>query len=88
MHIVAPAVLGVIGGLGFPELIVILIVFFLFGVGGTVLWVWALVDCATKEADTGNNKVAWVIVIALTHVFGSAIYLLVRRPQRIKELGR
>lgn len=40
---------------------VFIIAFFLiFGIGGTALWVWALVDCATKEADTGNTKIAWL----------------------------
>jgi len=28
------------------------------------VWIWMLVDCATKEADTGNNKVVWILVIA------------------------
>jgi len=79
--------LGALRGLGFPELIVIL---FVFGIciGGTGLWVWALVDCATKEADSGSNKVTWVIIIAFTHFIGALIYLFVRRPQRIAELGR
>jgi hypothetical protein len=79
--------LGALGGLAFPDLFLIL---FFFGVCivGTVLWIWALVDCLTKEADTGNNKVAWVLVVALTHFVGALIYLLVRRPKRIAELGR
>ncbi|MGA3096640.1 MAG: PLD nuclease N-terminal domain-containing protein [Bryobacteraceae bacterium] len=78
--------LGALGGLGFPELLVLFMVA-LF-VGGMALWIWMLVDCATKEADTGNNKVVWILVIALTHFIGALIYLFVRRPQRIAELGR
>jgi hypothetical protein len=88
MSFTFPALLssGGIGGAGsvvmlFPFLLVV-------GVAGTGLWVWMLVDCATKEADTGNNKLAWVLVIALTHVLGAAIYFFVRRPRRIAELGR
>jgi hypothetical protein len=44
--------------------------------------------CATKEADTGNNKIVWALVIALTHFVGALIYLFVRRPQRMAEMGR
>lgn len=72
---------------GFGETAVILC-FVLFGIGGTIFWVWALIDCATKEPDTGNTKVAWVVIIALTHWIGAAIYLFVRRPDRLRELGR
>ena len=28
------------------------------GVLGTIFWVWMLVDCATKEPEEGNSKVA------------------------------
>ena len=58
------------------------------GVVGTIFWIWMLIDCATKEPSTGNDKIVWVIVIALTHWIGALIYLLVRRPQRIAETGR
>ncbi|MEX0761280.1 MAG: PLDc N-terminal domain-containing protein, partial [Dehalococcoidia bacterium] len=44
------------------------------GVLGTVFWIWMLVDCATKEADTGNTKIVWVIIIAITNVIGAALY--------------
>lgn len=65
--------------------------FFLFmlllAVGGTILWVWVLVDCATKEPSEGNDKIIWILVILLTHLIGALIYLLVRRPQRIQLYG-
>jgi hypothetical protein len=61
-----------------------------FGLGvlGTVFWIWMLVDCATKEPDIGNQKIVWVVIIALTHLIGATIYYFVRRPQRIAETGR
>ena len=62
--------------------------FLLLGLGGTVLWIWMLIDCATKESSEGNDKLIWILVIVLTHLLGALIYLLVRRPQRIRELGR
>lgn len=69
----------------FPFLL--MIPFFLIGILGTVFWIWMLIDCATKESSQGNDKVVWILVIALTHVLGAAIYFFVRRPARIRETG-
>ena len=53
-----------------------------------VFWIWMLVDCATKEKDQGNTKIIWILIIIFTHFIGGLLYLLIRRPQRIQELGR
>ena len=55
------------------------------GVLGTILWLWMLVECATKESPQGNEKTAWVLIILFTHVIGAALYFFVRRPQRRAE---
>jgi LPXTG-motif cell wall-anchored protein len=73
--------------LGVFELLLVL-AFFGLVVLGTVFWVWMLIDCATKEPNTGNDKIAWVVIIALTHLIGAALYFFVRRPTRIRQLGR
>ncbi|MDB6024696.1 MAG: hypothetical protein JWM68_919 [Verrucomicrobiales bacterium] len=62
--------------------------FLLFGLAATIFWIWALIDCATKEPDRGNDKIVWILVIVLTHWIGALIYLLVRRPKRIAQYGR
>jgi len=54
----------------------------------TALWIWMLVDCATKETDQGNTKIVWILIIIFTHWLGALTSLLARRPQRLKELGR
>jgi len=65
--------------------------FFLFfgvlGAGATILWVWMLIDCATREPSDGNDKIIWMLVILFTHVIGALIYYFVRRPQRIHLYG-
>jgi hypothetical protein len=58
-----------------------------FGILATVFWIWMLVDCATKERSEGNDKLVWILVIALTHWLGALIYFFARRPQRQRELG-
>lgn len=63
-------------------------VFFLgLGALGTVFWIWMLIDCAKNEPREGNDRIVWVLIIALTHVLGAAIYYFARRPDRIKQHG-
>lgn len=61
----------------------------LVGVGllAFAFWVWMLVECATKEASTGNDKLIWVLVLLFTHLLGALLYFFVRRPRRKIELG-
>jgi phage-related holin len=74
--------------IGAGVLLLVLLVFAVLGIGGTILWIWMIVDCATKEKSEGNEKVVWILVIVLTHWIGALIYLLARRPRRIQEMGR
>ena len=47
----------------------------------------ALISCINHESSGDNTKLIWVLVIIFLHVFGALAYLLIRRPQRIRELG-
>jgi hypothetical protein len=60
----------------------------LIGITATVLWIWMLVEVLSRETDEGNNKLLWALVIVFTHWVGALIYLIVRRPERVKKLGR
>jgi len=53
-----------------------------------VLWIWALIDCATNEPAEGNDKLIWILIIVFTHWVGAIIYELVRRPERMRRYGR
>jgi hypothetical protein len=48
----------------------------------TVFWIWMIIDCATKESDTGNSKIVWILIILLGSFIGAGIYYCVRRPRR------
>lgn len=61
---------------------------FVIGIGSLVFWVWMLVDCATKEPSTGNDKVIWILVIVFLQGLGALLYFLFRRPTRIREFGQ
>jgi sterol desaturase/sphingolipid hydroxylase (fatty acid hydroxylase superfamily) len=67
---------------------ILFVVIPLIGLLCTALWIWMLIDCAMNEPAEGNDKVVWIVVIALTHVLGALIYLVVRRPQRRAQYGR
>jgi len=48
---------------------------------------WMLIDYLTKEPSEGNDKLVWTLAIIFTHGVGALIYLLVRRPERIRQYG-
>jgi hypothetical protein len=54
----------------------------LIGLALFAFWVWMLVECATKEPNTGNEKLCWIVVIVFTQILGALIYFFVRRPNR------
>ncbi len=55
---------------------------------GQVFWIWMIYDCATYEPSEGNDKIAWLLVIIFTNIFGALIYFFARRPERIRTVGR
>ena len=67
---------------------VIMIPAFLISITGMILWIWMLIECATKEPAEGNDKIVWILVIVLVGWLGALIYLLARRPKRIAEHGQ
>ncbi len=71
-----------------PVVMILPLLLLVIGVGGTALWIWMLVDCATREPSEGNDKLVWILIIVLTHWIGALIYLLVRRPKRIEQIGK
>ena len=73
--------------IGGPEILILLIVLG-FGLCGSILWIWMLIDCVRNEPSDSNEKVVWVLVIALTHWLGALFYLLFRRPTRRSRYGR
>ena len=81
---------GNIMSAAFGSLIVIFFVLLVvaIAIGGTIFWIWMIIDCVTKEPSEGNEKIAWLLLLLLTHFVGAAIYYVVRRPQRIQTLGR
>jgi len=52
------------------------LLFLVFGVVGlllTVFWIWMLIDCAMNEPSQVNDKLIWILVIALTGATGGQL---------------
>lgn len=45
-------------------------------------WVWMLIDAAQNRGLDQNERVVWIVVVALTHFIGALIYFFVGRPKR------
>lgn len=73
---------------GFLFVPVVVLLLLCVGVVFIGFWIWMLVDCIKNEPDQGNDKVVWVIVIALLGWLGALIYLFARRPTRIRQFGK
>ncbi len=71
-------------GIGPLELLILLV----FGIPGTIFWIWMLIDCAMNEPGGGNDKIVWIPIIVFAQVIGAAIYFFVRRPRRLARVGR
>ncbi len=78
-----------VGGIGLFEIafVIFLLLAAAVAVGGTIFWIWMLIDCATKESNEGSDKIVWIIIILLAHLLGALIYFFVRRPKRIEATG-
>ena len=74
-----PEAIPAVGGL---VVCFVWIVVLLLGVGSTALWIWMLIDCATKEEEEGNTKVVWILIIVFTGIIGALIYLFARKLPR------
>jgi len=58
------------------------------GLALMVLWIWMLVEVLTRETDEANMRLIWALVIIFTHWLGGLLYLFIRRPERIRKLGK
>ncbi len=54
----------------------------LASVGSFAFWIWMLVDCVRNGSLSSNERLAWLVVIALTHILGALIYHQLGRRSR------
>jgi cbb3-type cytochrome oxidase subunit 3 len=67
-----------LGGVGFQELIILLIWIALLGV-----WFWALVDCLKSRFNESIDKFTWVLVILFVPFIGGILYYAIGQKRRV-----
>ncbi len=58
-------------------LVLIFLLIFAAVILGIIFWIFMLVDAAKREFQNPNDKVVWILVIALVGIIGAAIYYFV-----------
>ncbi len=48
------------------------------------LWLWGVIEVATKERVGDEDKIVWLLIVLLLPGLGTLIYYLVRRPMRTR----
>ena len=71
------AALSIVGGLACLAVLAALI----------GLWGWMLADALIHEPNDGWGKLLWVYAVLLTVPLGGVVYLVGRRPRRLREVG-
>lgn len=84
----AEGVAGGIAGLALGAFFSAAVAVILISLGLTALWIWMIVDCATRETTEGNTKLTWILVIIFVGWIGALIYFFARRQERIRVEGR
>ncbi|MGK0208856.1 MAG: prolipoprotein diacylglyceryltransferase [Patescibacteria group bacterium] len=52
-------------------------------IAATVFWVFMLIDCAKRKFKSEDEKIIWIIVLAITGVIGALVYYFaVKRPDK------
>ncbi len=68
----------------------VVVIILIVGLAASAFWIWAIVDVVKVPDDSmfkAGTKLVWVLVIALTHVVGALIYLVVGRPESGSRSG-
>ena len=58
-----------------------LIILFILAIiaGGTIFWLWMLIDCAINKGISDSRRLIWILVIIFTHLLGAFLYFLFGR---------
>lgn len=62
----------------------------IFGVvvASLVIWILMLVDVAKRDFESENDKIIWVLIVALTGIIGAIIYYFTVKKPEDKKKGK
>ncbi len=55
--------------------------FWILGILGFILFLWALIDCIRRQFPNPNDKVLWLVLIILIGWIGPVLYLIIGRKK-------
>ena len=70
-----------VGG-GEIVLLLVMLVMIPIALAAFAFWIWMLISAIQNKGLTDNEKIVWVLVIALLHWLGALIYFFVGHPKR------
>lgn len=53
----------------------------IFGLGGFILFLWALIDVIRRQFPNQNDKILWILLIILISWLGPILYLIIGRKK-------
>lgn len=59
----------------------LLVFWLIFGIGGFILFLWALIDVIRRQFSNPNDKVLWLVLIILIGWLGPILYLAIGRKK-------
>ncbi len=74
--------MGLPGSHGFETIILLSSCILLLLIAG--IWLWGVIEVATKERVGDEDKIVWLLIVLLLPGLGTLIYYLVRRPMRTR----
>ncbi|MBW2963749.1 PLDc N-terminal domain-containing protein [Candidatus Woesearchaeota archaeon] len=67
----------------FPFFMGIWIAFMGLAILAFVFWILMLIDCAKRKFKNDNDKIIWIVVLALTGWIGALIYyFVIKKPNK------
>ena len=63
-------------------LLIFMLVSFVISIGLLIFWIATLIDCAKNEPAEGNDRIIWIVVIAVLGWLGAVLYVLIQKPKR------
>ena len=58
-----------------------LVFWFIFGIGGFVLFLWALIDVLRRQFPNQNDKILWIVLVVFLGWLGPILYLIIGRKK-------
>jgi len=59
----------------------LLVFWLIFGIGGFILFLWALIDVIRRQFPNPNDKILWILLVLLIGWLGPILYLIIGRKK-------